>query len=732
MSSRMFTRCRSRRTVRGLSAAVIAAALAGSTQADVILSSEWARLYDEIGGTYVADRVLPGDTSLLPNGLAVLIQVDPLTAAALTVNGGSTLQAPQGLYTYTFPWSDRNQATIGVGGADSRIEIAGGNGTGNIVLRGWGALGISTGGSIVWDDDNACDGSFKSCDILIGDVNEAEGVLSGISNATLAIYGEGALLDASNTGGRLFVGFNPAERADQSYNSVTIGFGGELRSNEADIAFGWGGDAPWQPADGYLRGLADIQDGTWLIQGQPGEDSNFNIGEGDGASGYVAISRGGVVNVTANEGDEAGFFLGQSTDGVPTKGAENLLIVTGDGSRLSVDDNFAGPSGSRIANGVAIVQDSGALQLDSTFLLVSGKTGQTVSDDLFVARAEQLGVYSLSDSRNLDVIADGTLTITDNDSQGRSALIIGQTPDTGPTQEAHVLVARRGRITVTNDSGLPKIPLDASEFGIPVVSNIGTGSLEIDFWGTVEFQNGDFVIGVNLTDDATVTVGGGGQLTADRVVVGHADLDGIGPGAGPAATGNLVLDGGVVNGNVVVDDNGVLAGVGTVNGDVIGSGGTIAPGFSPGTIIAKNFDLGPGTTVILEVALNPDGSVNTALSDSLAVSEEEGTIDLSESEITFELSSADESTTVNEILSSGQVLDISEVFDTTEEVVVGNYTLTNPSGSISDKELRRVVEVVGIHTKSACKKGGWRSLLRPDGTSFIDQGSCISFVNTGE
>jgi hypothetical protein len=33
--------------------------------------------------------------------------------------------------------------------------------------------------------------------------------------------------------------------------------------------------------------------------------------------------------------------------------------------------------------------------------------------------------------------------------------------------------------------------------------------------------------------------------------------------------------------------------------------------------------------------------------------------------------------------------------------------------------------------KSVCKNGGWRELVRPDGSAFINQGMCVSFVAKG-
>lgn len=35
-------------------------------------------------------------------------------------------------------------------------------------------------------------------------------------------------------------------------------------------------------------------------------------------------------------------------------------------------------------------------------------------------------------------------------------------------------------------------------------------------------------------------------------------------------------------------------------------------------------------------------------------------------------------------------------------------------------------------TSSACKNGGWQALRRADGTSFKNQGDCVSYTNNGK
>jgi hypothetical protein len=693
-----------------------------SANADIILSQN-ARFYSDPGVPVVfGPQTFSGDYNAEPNGFALLIQATPIDSS-LTINGGSTLFAARGLSTFAFLQDPPARADIVVDGIGSRIDIGGGVDRGSIILQGKGDVYIRNGAVVSWTGTNGCDGSFGACDILIGANNATIGNFSGITNIGITVEGAGSLLDASNTNGRLFVGFTPAEFTGQSEDFLVVRDGGELRSNGAGIGKGWEQPVPWTSADGFLRGLALVDNGSWSISG---ERPNLNIGEGDGGSGFVAIMSGGVVELSGDASTEAGFYLGQSEEGAPTVGADNLLVVSGDGSRLSIDNNYGQLSGSRIANGAVSVQDQGLLELDSSVLLVSGKTGRAVSS-FFSQLGAQLGLSSLPTSRVLEVVSGGALNVTDTDATGINALIIGQTPDAGPTQEANVLVS--GTVTVTNDPSQPKIPLGATGFGIPAVSNIGTGSLVIDGAGIVQFQNGDFVVGVGANDDATVSVSNGGQLSADRVVVGLADFDSAGPGVTADETGELVLDNGIVNGDVYIDDNGALRGVGTINGTLEVVGGTVAPGFSPGTITADAFVLGPGSELIIEVALNPDGTIDASASDGIVVST--GTVDLSAGEVVFALSSTEPTTTVEEILTTGDVLEVADLFQATEDVVLASFELTDPSGSISDEELEQRVEVVSFD-KTACKGTGWSDVARSDGTGFANQGDCVQYVNTGK
>ena len=634
-----------------------------------------------------------GDYSLPPEGFVRLLQTSSPTAvdAVLTVDEGSTLQSALGIYTTDFTQGDV-RSEIYVDGENSRIEIgSGGADEGNIRLNGKGDFDITNGGVVNWTGTNNCDGEFFSCDILIG--------ATAASNTGISVIGAGSLLDASNTNGRLFVGYVPSLVEGDSEDFLVMQLGGVVRSNGGSVGKGYEGLGSWDPTVGYVQGTAFVDDGMWLVQGMPGDDSTLNIGEGDGGSANVFIVNGGVINITANLGAEAGFFIGQTEDGVPTVGGSNLLLVDGAGSTLSVDSNLGIVSGSRIANGFVTVQDGGALQLDSSVLLVSGKTGASLSSFNTDLALNAVGISGLSNI-NLDVLSGGSVTITGFDSAGIGALIIGQTPNVGPTESADVHVSGSGsNITVINDPSLPKIALAATAFGIPTVSNIGTGSLTIEDGGSVTFDHGDFVIAARAADDATVTVIDA-TLTADRVIVGWRDFEGGGVSVG-ASNGTLTLVNGIVEGDVVVDDNGTLNGVGTINGTLFGHGGLISIGLSPGTMTVESLVLGTGTELVMEIGLNPDGSINAAASDSIVATI--GALDLSAGNVTFELSSVDSDTRLDEILGTGVVISVEKLFESSEDVVLASYNVTDPTGTLSDEDLDQRIEIQ-ILSKDFCKK----------------------------
>ncbi len=725
--------------IRSATAGLVAPLLLSLTQpanADVVFG-QGAQVFDQTPnlGDFVlvinGPQSLMGDYSVPEAGFVRLAHF--ANDASLTVNNSSTLNAGFGLFT-TSSLNLNFNSNVLVDGTGSRIEIGSNTfRTGTIRLNGKGDFDIIDGGVVNWLEPNNCDGTFTTCDILIGS--------TAASNTGIRVIGNGSLLDASNTDGRFFVGWVPStvpyDPSDppaaplDSEDFFVVADGGTALTTEGGVGKGFEPSPAvpvWSAGGvGFVHGTAFIDNGSWFIsQSSLDPDAVLNIAEGDGGSGNVFVVNGGLVDVTADPGGEAAFFLGQSLDGDLTQGGSSLLLIDGAGSMVNINDNANTTTGSRIVNGFVTVQNDGALVIDSSVFIVTGNSGASLSlfnTDLAFKAA---GITGLS-STNLDVLSGGSVTVTDADAQGISALVLGQAPLGLPTQSASTRVSGAGsNITVSNDPSLAKIPLSATDFGLPLVSNIGTGSLTVESGGAVDIQNGDFVIAVRDADDADVFVTNA-TLSADRVILGWSDFDGGAVAAG-ASSGLLSMNNGVINGDLIVDDNGILVGVGTVNGTLFAEGGIIDPGFSPGTITVENFVLADESKLIMELALNADGSVNTAGSDAIVATA--GGIDLSGGTVTFELSSADPSISVEEIVSASGPLNVTEVFDAGEPVAVGDFELTDSSGSISDQELEQQVAIVSFE-KDDCKDDGWSSLTQPDGSSFDNQGLCIKYVNTG-
>ena len=706
-----------RTRVAGLCLGLVLPLLTTNSHADVEFGNG-ATVFDGVAGTVVSgsNMTFSGDYTV-PAGTGVLV-FHRFSNGDLTVNGGSTLEAGNFLSTFT----DSGliyRADILVDGPGSRIQLGTDGGQfGNVFLRGKGDFVISNGATVGWNANNSCSGADLSCDVLIG--------VTGPSNTGIVVSGTGSLLDASTTNGNFLVGFNPSLTLGESEDFLVAENGGTILSGKADVATGI--SAGWDPTMGYVQATALVDNGSWNIQSiaGSGNDSSFDIGEGSGATGNVFVVNGGAINITGNPSQEGGFYLGQTDVGAPTEGGTNLLGIRGPGSVLSADNNSGVLTGSRIANGFVTVQENGALELDSSVLVVSGKTGQAL-ETYNTSIAFGPAGFSTLGSANLDVRTGGTVTLSDDDAVGITALIIGQTPaGAGDTQSADVEVASGGSITVTNDPSQPKIALDATAFGLPAVSNIGTGTMMISD-GSLTLNNGDFVIGVELEDAAEVLVNSGGVIAADRVVVGWADFELGGPGVNATLTGELVLSDGTIDADVYIDDNGELSGVGTINGALVAEGGMIDPGFSPGTIIVESFVLGAGSELVMELALNADGSVNASASDAIVATA--GSIDLSGGTVMFELSSADPALTVEDIVTNGAAVDVTEVFESPEPVVVGDFDLMDPSGSISPEELEQQVTVVSFE-KRDCLRGGWRDLARPDGTGFRGPWDCVRYIQS--
>ncbi|MCH2130691.1 MAG: hypothetical protein MK179_16225, partial [Pirellulaceae bacterium] len=144
---------------------------------------------------------------------------------------------------------------------------------------------------------------------------------------------------------------------------------------------------------------------------------------------------------------------------------------------------------------------------------------------------------------------------------------------------------------------------------------------------TLQVDQGDhqFQAAVNLVNDTTATIASGASLSINN----QLDLGGnvlTKTGDGTLSVNNALITG---NGGSIANNSGVLAGVGTVGGNVDNLGGTVAPGNSPGVLTVNgNYTQGSGGTLEIEVTgTSPGESGHDQLSVTGAASLD-GTLDI--------------------------------------------------------------------------------------------------------
>ena len=64
----------------------------------------------------------------------------------------------------------------------------------------------------------------------------------------------------------------------------------------------------------------------------------------------------------------------------------------------------------------------------------------------------------------------------------------------------------------------------------------------------------------------------------------------------------------------------------------------------------------------------------------------------------------------------------------------GNQGLTASTDAlkISHGDVCATYDFEPFRSTNECKKGGWQTMRRADGSSFKNQGDCVSYVNTGK
>lgn len=491
------------------------------------------------------------------------VEGSTISSGSITIDGGSEVGG-DGV-------NIGSDTTVTVGdGADSTGSItAGSDGISVSAPEGESASGsliVNEGGSVTTTDNGKLD-IGGSVDVNGGGNVDAEGIITVGDNGGLTVDGsdsdnKGSVNGSSITsnGGTIAVGDNGSITSD-----TDITFGGD---SDIDVSAGGSitaggsvtveGTADVDVVSGQITVGSDESGGNFVVNGgtvDVTDDGSININgngqSGDTGNGDMTVT-GGQVNVGEGsitaEGDmnvNDGGVVNVGTD--PEK--PGSIEVGGDANFNAGSDVTIGEAGSIAAEGNVSVQGGQESTEPGSVTIVGGELIAGGKDDPANGGNVTIG-------GNVNIKNDGTIVANGD----------GETT---------------GNVTIGNGSNV-----NIGETGQD--GQTGGGSIVADGDVTIEGVGGD------ETNNANVTIGNGGSITAGNDVVVNGDIDLVGNGDGKAP----VIDAG---NQVVVGDN-EAPGSGSIN---VNAGNT-------GVIIAGGKDTVVGES---NVVIGNGGSINVGSAD---------------------------------------------------------------------------------------------------------------------
>jgi len=480
-------------------------------------------------------------------------------------SGGLTLTGGTLATTASFA-SSRSVTITGAGrfytDVDTTLTLSG-------AISGTGGLAKSGDGTLVLSGENTYSGGTT------------------ISGGTLEVSSDANLGDAS--GGLTLAGGTLATTASfASSRSVTITGTGRFYT-DVDTTLTLSG------AISGTGGLAKAGDGTLELSGE------------NTYSGGTTIS-GGTLQVSSdgNLGDGTGGLAidGGTLAATASFSSERSVSITGAAAFYTAEDATLSLSGAISGTGGLVKTGDGTLALSGT----NGYQGGTTISGGTLEVSADANLGAASGGLAID---GGTLAATASFTSGRSVTVTGAAAfytaaDTTLTLSG--AISGTGGLTKTGDGTLI-LTADASYAG---TTTILAGTLQIGDGGTTGSVSGDIVneanlvfnrsdsytIAGNITGSGTLTLSGGGTATFGSSYAGEVKLE--------DATAVLV-DGTTTTADFVIGDGGVLGGSATIGSLTANAGGTVAPGYSPGTLTVDGpvaFNAGS----VYSVDVTPDGS----------------------------------------------------------------------------------------------------------------------------
>ncbi|MDP1647523.1 MAG: hypothetical protein Q8M01_04895 [Rubrivivax sp.] len=508
---------------------------------------------------------------------------------------------------------------LNVTGTGSRIDVEGGVGFMNIGrgIGGTGTLSITNGGVIA--------GAGAETGLVYATIGQGGG------SGTVNINGAGSMLRLSGRnsttnsdvtsvlGGGAFLAVGRGAAGVAGSGIVNVSNGGSLVVDTTPLAL-INPDGKTGMYVGAFNGSTGQMtvDGTGsrvLISAGSGLAPYIGIGS-DAATGTLSIIGGGRVEVSSSHtsvpnpgstgylpGDALLFEVGRRNDGgaaginsgtVNVIGTGSTLALTGNADALLIVGSGQGgvgtlnvTGGTVLGKAVLVGQEAGAfgtLNLSAGTLLIDGvlQGGPSagVGAALSVGRGGGSGVANILFGSNVSITSTAA-------GAGLGAASSSLSPG------GNGLINVTGGSTVTVSGPAARVAIGTQ--GAPTVA--GTGTLNIFDGSTVAAQGAGATaqIGGSANSWGFVGVGAGASLSATSLIgVAH---DGT---VSTAGQGTLVVNGSVSSADLIVGENGLVLGNGTIHANVINYG-VFNPGNSPGRLTIDGAFDNRGGTLLLEV-----------------------------------------------------------------------------------------------------------------------------------
>jgi autotransporter-associated beta strand protein len=337
-------------------------------------------------------------------------------------------------------------------------------------------------------------------------------------------------------------------------------------------------------------------------------------------TGAGALTLLGTNNYTGGTTVNAGvLFLGDATHMASVVGsiannvtnAVGLQILNADMSGVTTITNngFAAFFNATTA-GTAIITNPGTL----SFANSSSADHATITND------GSLQFFNASTAGAANITNNFFLAFANSSTAENAVIINNQALSFGGTSTA-------GNATiVTNNSGITTFNTNSTGGLARLITNAGgtvslsgltsTGMTAGSIEGAGNYQLGSkslTVGGNNLSTEVSGVIQGGTGGSLVKVGTGTLALTGTNTytGATTVNAGTLIVNGSIANSAVTVNAGATLAGTGTVGATIINSGGTFAPGNSPGTMsVQGNLAFQSGAIYLMQVTPSLASSAN--------------------------------------------------------------------------------------------------------------------------